>query len=106
MDDLNREEERDRVAEASRYVVRLADCEERVLTPDVSKGRNAGMRTCLVLTGSAELHQVEEVPADHKPHGVVAGVGDPIAVLDGQIAATPVPSGGGPSGAGPWTRRA
>ncbi len=64
------------------------------LATDIAMGRSAGMHTCLVLTGTAEAHDLEQAPEDHQPHVVVADIGHVIPWLDEQIAATPASSGG------------
>jgi len=69
------------------------------LATDIAMGRNAGMHTCLVLTGTTEAHHVADAPAEHQPHAVVAGIGDLIPWLDEQVVTTPASSGGGSSGA-------
>ena len=68
------------------------------LATDIAMGRNAGMHTCLVLTGTTQEHQIEEAPAEHQPHTVMTGIGDLIPWLDETEAAQA--SAGGGSGGG------
>jgi 4-nitrophenyl phosphatase len=73
------------------------------LATDIAMGRSAGMSTCLVLTGTAEAHHVEDAPAEHQPHVVVADIGHLIPWLDEQDldeqdAAPPASPGGGSGG--------
>ena len=59
------------------------------LSTDIAMGRNAGMRTVLVLTGAADAQDVEAVPLEQRPDAVIAGVGDLLPWLDEQPAPTP-----------------
>ncbi|MCH7667985.1 MAG: HAD-IIA family hydrolase [Acidobacteria bacterium] len=52
------------------------------LSTDIAMGRNAGMRTVLVLTGTADASDVDEAPPEQRPSVVVDGVGDLIPWLD------------------------
>ncbi len=45
-------------------------------------GRNPGMRTVLVLTGTADASDVDDAPPEQQPSVVVDGVGDLIPWLD------------------------
>ncbi len=68
------------------------------LATDIAMGRNAGMHTCLVLTGTAEAHHLDEAPEDHRPHVVLADIGRLIPWLDEQISTTADSSGRGARG--------
>lgn len=55
------------------------------LATDIAMGRNAGMRTVLVLTGTDGTEAVEEAPAHERPDVVLGGVSDLIPWLDRQV---------------------
>ncbi len=55
------------------------------LTTDIAMGRNAGMRTVLVLTGTDGTEAVEEAPAHERPSEVLGGVKDLIPWLDRKV---------------------
>jgi 4-nitrophenyl phosphatase len=59
------------------------------LATDIAMGRNAGMRTVLVLTGTADAHDVEAVRPEQRPDVVIEGVGDLIPWLDEQSEVAP-----------------
>jgi len=65
------------------------------LSTDIAMGRNAGMRTVLVLTGATDAHDVEKVPPEQRPDATLEGVGDLVPWLDGQFDAAQTRSGGG-----------
>lgn len=52
------------------------------LATDIAMGRNAGMQTVLVLTGTDGTEDVENLPIDERPSAVLGGVGDLIGWLD------------------------
>lgn len=52
------------------------------LATDIAMGRNAGMQTVLVLTGTDGAEDVENLPIDERPSAVLGGVGDLIGWLD------------------------
>lgn len=52
------------------------------LATDIAMGRNAGMRTVLVLTGTAAAADVEAAPPEERPDVVIAGIGDLVPWLD------------------------
>lgn len=54
------------------------------LGTDIAMGRNAGMRTVLVLTGTANAHDAAEAPPDMRPDMVLDGIGEFIPWLDKQ----------------------
>lgn len=53
------------------------------LSTDIAMGRNAGMQTVLVLTGTDGAEDVENLPSDERPSAVLGGVADLIGWLDG-----------------------
>jgi len=65
------------------------------LSTDIAMGRNAGMRTVLVLTGATDAHDVEKVPREQRPDAVLEGVGDLVSWLDEQFDVSGIRSGGG-----------
>ena len=44
------------------------------LGTDIEMGRRAGLWTCLVLTGISRAEEVDALPAQHRPHWVIAGI--------------------------------
>lgn len=64
------------------------------LATDIAMGRNAGMRTVLVLTGTADAHDAEAAPREQRPDVVLGSVGDLVPWLDEQLEAAPTPLGG------------
>lgn len=54
------------------------------LGTDIAMGRSAGMRTVLVLTGTADVHDVAKASPDEQPDVVLGGVGEFIPWLDKQ----------------------
>ncbi len=66
------------------------------LGTDIAMGRNAGMRTVLVLTGTTAVGDLEGAPPDQQPDVVLEGVGDFIPWLDAEGAV--LPTSGGRSG--------
>jgi len=52
------------------------------IATDIAMGRNAGMATVLVLTGTSEARDVEATPREQRPDGVIDGIGDLIPWLD------------------------
>lgn len=54
------------------------------IATDIAMGLNAGMRTVLVLTGTANARDVEAAPREQRPDVVLEHVGDLIPWLDGQ----------------------
>ncbi len=65
------------------------------LATDIAMGRNAGMGTALVLTGTASAGDAESAPDEHRPDVVLGDIGELISWLDTQREATPARSGGG-----------
>ncbi len=63
------------------------------LGTDIAMGRNAGMRTVLVLTGTASAADVPLAPPEQQPDVVLAGVGELIAWLDEQAPVLPTSGG-------------
>lgn len=59
------------------------------LGTDIAMGRNSGMRTVLVLTGTADAADVEAVPDEQRPDAVLASVSDLVSWLDELEAAPP-----------------
>ncbi len=55
------------------------------IATDIAMGLNAGMRTVLVLTGTADVRDVEAVSMDERPDAVLKDVGDLIPWIDDQI---------------------
>jgi HAD superfamily hydrolase (TIGR01450 family) len=53
------------------------------IATDIAMGHNAGMRTILVLTGTASARDVEATPREDRPDAVIESVGDLITWLDG-----------------------
>ena len=60
------------------------------IATDIAMGRNAGMATVLVLTGTAEARDVETTPRAQRPDGVIDGIGDLIPWLDDRTGGVPV----------------
>ena len=58
------------------------------LATDIAMGRNAGMRTVLVLTGTAETGDAERAPPEQQPDVVIDGIGDLLGWMD-ELAAAP-----------------
>ena len=53
------------------------------IATDIAMGRNAGMQTLLVLTGSAAAGDADAVPEDQRPDAVIESIGDLIPWFDG-----------------------
>ncbi len=53
------------------------------LATDIAMGRNAGMQTVLVLTGTADAADAAAAPSEHRPDAIIDGIVDLIPWLDG-----------------------
>jgi glycerol-1-phosphatase len=52
------------------------------LGTDIAMGRNAGMQTVLVLTGTASVEDAQKAPAEHRPDAIIESIGELISWLD------------------------
>ncbi len=59
------------------------------LGTDIAMGRNAGMRTVLVLTGNTEEHDLAAAPPGQQPHVVLPSIREFIPWLDEQMPVRP-----------------
>ncbi len=53
------------------------------LGTDIAMGRNAGMQTVLVLTGTASAADAASAPPEHRPDAIIGGITDLVPWLDG-----------------------
>ncbi|NOX23944.1 MAG: HAD-IIA family hydrolase [Actinobacteria bacterium] len=53
------------------------------LATDIAMGRNAGMQTVLVLTGTADAADAAAAPSEHRPDAIIDGIADLVPWLDG-----------------------
>ncbi len=63
------------------------------IATDIAMGRNAGMATVLVLTGSSDVSDVEALPHQERPDAVIAGIGDLVPWLDEHTGGSSSPTG-------------
>lgn len=52
------------------------------LGTDIAMGRNAGMQTVLVLTGTASMADAESAPPEHRPDAIIDAITDLVPWLD------------------------